>query len=218
MFLSYHLLYRIAIALLIAALVIQHGVEANSVQTPLLMGGGNADMSIWGVDAASGEDDEVGDASGDDFHDKLHDHFDGFDDEKIDTLGDEDLADIQTDNSILNIGRCKRRVNFFQERIHWERHVREIQETDIQASGNTGFDKCSHMRPINLITYMMPSRNISPLISKDLWHLLREMITFLSTPSTKNSRASSTQSNLVALPRASPALAKFGHASVFSQT
>ena len=73
MFLSYHLLYCVAIALLIAALVMQHGVKADSAQMPILMGGGDADMSIGGMDADSGDDDGMemdnagGDDTGDDF-------------------------------------------------------------------------------------------------------------------------------------------------------
>jgi hypothetical protein len=109
MFLSYHLLYCVAIALLIAALVMQHGAKADSTQAPLLMSGGDADMSIGGMDAESGDndgmgmDDEVGDDSGDDFCNELHDHFDWFDDKVIDALGDEDLADIQTVNLSLTL-------------------------------------------------------------------------------------------------------------------
>ncbi len=57
------------------------------------------------------------------------------------------MADIQTVNAILNIGRHKRKVKFYHERINWERHVREIQETNVQANGNTGFDECFPMRP-----------------------------------------------------------------------
>ncbi len=86
------------------------------------------------------------DDTDDDSSNKLHDHFDGFDDKVIDALGDEDLADIQTVNAILNIGRCKRRVKFYHKRINWERYVREIQETNVQASGNTGFDECFRIR------------------------------------------------------------------------
>jgi hypothetical protein len=124
----------------------QHGAEADSAQAPLLMGDGDADAES-GDNDGMGMDNEVGDDSGDNFRNKLNHHFYGFDDKVIDALGDEDLADIQTVNSILNISRCKRRVVFFHERINWERHVREIQETDVQASGNTGFEECFHMRP-----------------------------------------------------------------------
>jgi hypothetical protein len=123
MFLSHHLLYLIAIALLIAALVMQHEAKANSTQMPLLVGGGDADMSIGGVDAESGDNDgmgmdnEVGDDTGDDFPNKLHDHFDGFDDKVIDALQDEDVADIQTVNAVLNIGQCMRRENFIMTEL-----------------------------------------------------------------------------------------------------
>jgi hypothetical protein len=36
---------------------------------------------------------------------------------------------------------------FYHDRINWEKHVREIQETGVQASGNTGFDECFCIRP-----------------------------------------------------------------------
>jgi hypothetical protein len=59
MFLSYHLLYCVSISLLIAALVMQHGAKANSTQMPLLVGSGDADMTIGGMDAESGDNDGI---------------------------------------------------------------------------------------------------------------------------------------------------------------
>ncbi len=35
---------------------------------------------------------------------------------------------------------------FLSQRIDWERHLREIQETYAQANGNTGFDERFRMR------------------------------------------------------------------------
>jgi hypothetical protein len=119
---------------------------------PLLMGGGDPDMSIEGIDAESGDNDgmgmvdEVGGDTGDDILDELHNQFDGLDDEVIDALEDEDLADIQTVKAIINIGRRKRRVKFYLKKTDWERHLREIQETNEWANGNTCFDERFCMR------------------------------------------------------------------------
>jgi hypothetical protein len=84
MFLDYHLLYRIAIPLLIAALVMQHGVKADSTQTPILMDGGKADMSIGRMDAKSGDNDGMGmdDEVGDDTTSCMT-IFEGFDDKVL---------------------------------------------------------------------------------------------------------------------------------------
>jgi hypothetical protein len=87
------------------------------------MGSGDADMSIEGMDAESGDNDgmrmdnEVEGDTGGNFLNKLHNHFDGLDDKVIDALGVEDLADIQTVKAILNIGQCKRRVNFYHKEL-----------------------------------------------------------------------------------------------------
>jgi hypothetical protein len=44
------------------------------------------------------------------------------------------------------MGWRKRRVKFHHERIDWENHLRELNETNVCANGMTGFDKCFCMR------------------------------------------------------------------------
>jgi hypothetical protein len=123
-----------------------------------------------------GMDDELEDDTSNDFLDKLHDCFDGFDDKVIYALGDEDMADIHTVKYIHNMGRRKRRVKFRHPRIHWEKHLRELNETDVCANGKTDLDECFRMRLHHFDHLHMLSGNISPLISKDPCHLLRVMI------------------------------------------
>ena len=37
--------------------------------------------------------------------------------------------------------------NFCHEQIDWEKHLRELNKTNVRANGKTGFDERFHMRP-----------------------------------------------------------------------
>ena len=45
------------------------------------------------------------------------------------------------------MGWRKRRVKFCHERIDWEKHLRELNKTNVRANGKIGFNEHFRMRP-----------------------------------------------------------------------